>query len=102
MKYFKTADPDDKSQGALSDRVHFLKCEEEGMKIMCEIAEKIFAEGREEGREEGRLLGKTEEAQKTVFNMSAKGFGIDMIAELTEVSAETVRTWLAQERRVPG
>ena len=49
-----------------------------------------------------RLLGKTEEAQKTVFNMSAKGFGIDMIAELTEVSAETVRTWLAQERRVPG
>ena len=69
---------------------------------MCEIAEKIFAEGREEGREEGRLLGKTEEAQKTVFNMSAKGFGIDMIAELTEVSAETVRTWLAQERRVPG
>ena len=49
-----------------------------------------------------RLLGKTEEAQKTVFNMSAKGFGIDMIAELTEVSAETVRTWLAQERWVPG
>lgn len=54
MKYFKTADPDDKSQGALSDRVHFLKCEEGGMKIMCEIAEKIFAEGREEGREEKR------------------------------------------------
>ena len=102
MKYFKTADPDDKSQGALSDRVHFLKCEEGGMKIMCEIAEKIFAEGREEGREEGRLLGKTEEAQKTVFNMSAKGFGIDMIAELTEVSTETVRTWLAQKSRVPG
>ena len=98
MKYFKTADPDDKSQGALSDRVHFLKCEEGGMKIMCEIAEKIFAEGREEGR----LLGKTEEAQKTVFNMSAKGFGIDMIAELTEVSTETVRTWLAQKSRVPG
>lgn len=106
MKYFKTADPDDKSQGALSDRVHFLKCEEGGMKIMCEIAEKIFAEGKEEGkeegREEGRLLGKTEEAQKTVLNMSAKGFGIDMIAELTEVSTETVRMWLAQKSRVPG
>ena len=56
MKYFKTADPDDKSQGALSDRVHFLKCEEGGMKIMCEIAEKIFAEGREkeEKKEEKR------------------------------------------------
>ena len=76
------------------------------MKIMCEIAEKIFAEGKEEGkeegREEGRLLGKTEEAQKTVLNMSAKGFGIDMIAELTEVSTETVRMWLAQKSRVPG
>lgn len=30
MDYFKTADPEDMSQGDLSARIHFLKCEEGG------------------------------------------------------------------------
>ena len=30
MSYFKTADPEDMSQGELSNRVHFLKYEEGG------------------------------------------------------------------------
>ena len=37
MRYFKTADPDDDSQGALSERVRYLKCKEGGIKRMCEI-----------------------------------------------------------------
>lgn len=49
MKYFRTADPDDMSQGDLSKRVHFLKCEEGGYEVMCDISEKIYAEGRSEG-----------------------------------------------------
>ena len=53
-------------------------------------------------REEGLLLGKAEEERKTALNMSVKGFGIDLIAELTEVNAETVRMWLDQKSRVPG
>ena len=56
MRYFKTSDPDDNSQGALSERVHFLKCEEEGIKIMCGITEEIY----EIGKEEGLLPGKAE------------------------------------------
>ena len=51
MRYFKTSDPDDLSQGALSDRVHFLKCEEEGIKLMCKVTEEIYEIGKEEGRE---------------------------------------------------
>ena len=31
MKYFMTADPEDKSEGRLSERVHYLKCEEGGV-----------------------------------------------------------------------
>ena len=34
MKYFKTGDPYDMSQGALSKRVHYLKCEEGGIDYM--------------------------------------------------------------------
>lgn len=57
MQYFKTADPEDMSQGDLSKRIHFLKCEEGGYEIMCEVSEKIFAEGRAEGRAEGKTEG---------------------------------------------
>ncbi|MCD8013285.1 MAG: PD-(D/E)XK nuclease family transposase, partial [Lachnospiraceae bacterium] len=39
MQYFKKADPDDMSQGDLSKRVHYLKCEKGGYKEMCEVAE---------------------------------------------------------------
>ena len=51
MQYFKTADPNDMSQGDLSKRIHFLKCEEGGYEIMCEVSEKIFAEGEKSGEE---------------------------------------------------
>ena len=55
MKYFLTADPEDMSQGALSERVRYLKKEEGGQKIMCEIMDRIKEEGREEGRKEERV-----------------------------------------------
>ena len=51
MQYFKTADPNDMSQGDLSKRIHFLKCEEGGYEIMCEVSDKIFAEGEKSGEE---------------------------------------------------
>ena len=52
MKYFKTADPFDDSEGEFSNRVRFLKTEEGGIEIMCEIMEKIREEGRESGMKE--------------------------------------------------
>ena len=55
MKYFKEADPDDASQGHLSKRVHFLKCEEGGHDTMCEVMEQFIELGREEGLEQGIL-----------------------------------------------
>lgn len=40
MDYFKTAAPEDMSQGELSARIHFLKCEEGGYPEMCEVADR--------------------------------------------------------------
>ena len=37
------------SQGDLSNRVHFLKCEEGGFEAMCEMSEKQVEEERAEG-----------------------------------------------------
>ena len=52
MKYFKTADPDDDSEGELSKRVRYLKREEGGVDIMCEVSERIMERGREDRRGE--------------------------------------------------
>lgn len=67
MKYFRTADPNDMSQGALSKRVHFLKTEEEGQRIMCKVTDGIWKWGYEVGNEEGRAEGKAE-GETTMIN----------------------------------
>ncbi len=50
MKYFMTTDPDDFSQGDLSERIHYLKCDKGGQAEMCEISEGFVKEGRIEGK----------------------------------------------------
>ena len=46
MNYFKQADPSDASHGELSNRVHLLKCEEEGDEPMCEVTQSFVNEGK--------------------------------------------------------
>ena len=79
MQYFKTADPEDMGQGDLSKCIHFLKCEEGGYEIMCEVSEKIFAEGRAEGRAEGKTegekIGEERINRLNTFLLQEKRFG---------------------------
>ena len=87
MRYFKTANPMDASQGELSKRVHFLKCEEGGYKIMCEISEKIYRkgimEGRMEGRMEGKEEGRKEERIETVRKLLLAGASMELIKQVS-------------------
>lgn len=46
MEFFKSADPNDASHGELSDRVHLLKCEQEGEDPMCKITQSFVDEGK--------------------------------------------------------
>lgn len=80
MKYFLLADPDDMSQGELSQRVHLLKCEEGGNGVMCEITEKWLQEGREEGRKEGREEGKKEGREEGI-EVGMAAFILDNLEE---------------------
>ena len=90
MRYFRTADPFDDSEGALSKRVRFLKTEEGGREIMCEIIEKI----REEGRKEGRKSGFLESSRKTALNLNRMGMPEETIARAVEEDVTVVRQWL--------
>lgn len=88
MEYFKTTDPDDMSQGDLSRRVHFLKKEEGGYRVMCAVTEKWRMEDREEGRKE--------QARKTTLNLIQKGMTAESIAEAVDISIDTVKQWIRE------
>ena len=95
MQYFKVSDPMDQSHGALSKRVHYLKCEEGGRQEMCEISEKIYNEGVEDGRIEGRNEGRLEIQKETAITLAERGMPISEIAEIIKVSDRVVEEWLS-------
>ena len=98
MKYFKKADPADMSQGDLSRRIHFLKCEEGGYKVMCQITEKFVQEGIEigieKGIEKGIELGESKKAKETALNLAKRGIELETIAEIVNESVSLVKQWL--------
>lgn len=57
LRYFRHSDPFYKTENfpGIVERVKFFKIKEEGVTIMCEIADRIRIEGREEGRSLDRL-----------------------------------------------
>ena len=81
MQYFKTSNPEDMSQGALSRRVHYLKREKGGMEEMCEYSERIFNGGKEEGLREGRWEMQ-DEILKMIDGISRQGSAEDAIKEI--------------------
>lgn len=94
MNYFKTADPEDMSQGELSNRVHFLKCEEGGYEVMCEMSEKWMAEGRAEGRAKGRAEGEKKKAKEVVMRLANHGMPPESIADIVKMNITVVKRWL--------
>ena len=104
MRYFKTADPDDTSHGVLSERVHFLKCEEKGLKIMCEVTDKFIQagikygieQGRKQVRKQGRRQGSFGKAREVTANLARIGMPIGQIASVVGVNTATVTRWLEQ------
>ena len=94
MEYFKTADPEDMSQGDLSARIRFLKCEEGGYSEMCEVSERIYKEGMIEGKKEGKKEGIIEGKKETALNMKKKGYSDAIIADILEVGINIIQQWL--------
>ena len=83
LRYFKNSDPDYETDifPHIVERVRYFKKQTEGVKIMCEIANKLKNEGikiglekgREEGREEGRVEGRKEGREEGIRKGIAQG-----------------------------
>ena len=64
-----------------------------GVKEMCKVMEDLREESFAEGREEGRI----EQAQMTARNLSVQGLSVEQIAQAVGFSVEAVKEWLAQK-----
>ena len=108
MRYFKTADPLDMRHGALSERVHYLKCKEGGRKEMCEVTERWrqedlregLREGLRRGRRQGIAQGEMKRARLIALNLYAQGEPADRIARTVMVNVGQVRRWIADRSKV--
>ena len=93
------ADPDDDSEGELSKRVRYLKREEGGVDIMCEVSERIMEGGRKIGEAQGRKIGEAQGGKKRAhsitLNLSQMGLTPEQIAGAVGESLEQVKSWLA-------
>ena len=70
----------------LAKRVNDLKSEEGGLRYMCSVMEREWAEGRAEGREEGNLL----HLIRQTIKRCEKGMAVGEIAEALEEEVETI------------
>lgn len=84
----------------MEEKTRYLKENPKGVREMCKVMEDLreesFAEGREEGRAEGQTEGRREQAQMTARNLSVQGLSAEQIAQAVGFSVETVEEWLAQ------
>lgn len=86
MRYFKTADPDDMSQGGLSKRVRYLKREKGGYELMCAEAEKLYKLGLEDAQEQSM-----KEKVEAVIRMLQDKLPVEKIAVYQNISIDEVR-----------
>lgn len=92
MEYFKSADPNDTSHGELSDRIHLLKCEQEGEDPMCEITQSFF--------DEGKIVGYVE-CQREEYHMPDEKI-IEKIKERFQLNDYQARTFVYPREPVGG
>ena len=89
----------DDSEGELSKRVHYLKCEEGGVDVMCEISERIEKRGEERGEKRGEQRGEKKGSEKkakmTAHNLFEMGMSPEQISRAVGEDISAVKKWLA-------
>ena len=86
LAYFKDSNPYYKTETfpRIVERVRYFKIRKKGVDIMCEIADRIRAEGREEGKSVGRLESRIEDI-------------LELLEELGQVPQRIVELIRAEE-----
>ena len=90
MHDFNCTRAEDMHYELLAQKTRYLKENPEGVSEMCKVMEELRNESYAEGREEGR----EQQAKATAIRMSKRGRSIEEIADCVDFDLETVRKWL--------
>ena len=90
MHDFNCTDAADMNFELLAEKTRYLKENPKGVSEMCKVMEDL----RDESYAEGRAEGREEQAQMTARNLYQQGLSVEQIARAIGFSTETVEKWL--------
>lgn len=94
MHDFNCTNASDMYFDLLAEKTRYLKENPKGVSEMCKVMEDLRNESYAEGRKEGRAEGREEQAKATAVRMKQKGLSLEDIAYSIGFSIETVKSWL--------
>lgn len=94
MHDFNCTDAADMNFELLAEKTRYLKENPKGVSEMCKVMEDLRDESYAEGRAEGHAVGREEQARMTARNLYRQGLSVEQIAEAIGFSAEVVEKWL--------
>ena len=97
MHDFNCTSADDMNFEILAEKPRYLKENPKGVSEMCKVMEDLRDESYAEGRAEGYAEGREEQAQMTAKNLYEQGLTIEQIARTIGFSMDTVEKWLTQK-----
>ena len=97
MHDFNCTSADDMNFEILAEKTRYLKENPKGVSEMCKVMEDLRDESYAEGRAEGHAEGREEQAQMTAKNLYEQGLTIEQIARAIGFSMETAEKWLTQK-----
>ena len=92
MHDFNCTSADDMNFDILAEKTRYLKENPKGVSEMCKVMEDLRDESYAEGRAEGHAEGREEQAQMTAKNLYEQGLTIEQIARAIGLTGKTVET----------
>lgn len=97
MHDFNCTSADDMHFEILAEKTRDLRENPKGVSEMCKVMEDLRDESYAEGRAEGHAEGREEQAQMTAKKLYEQGLTIEQSARAIGFSMETVEKWLTQK-----
>lgn len=94
MHDFNCTRADDMNFSILAEKTRYLKENPKGVSEMCKVMEDLRDESYAEGRAEGHAAGREEQAKLTAKNLYAQNLTIEQIAKAIGFDVATVEKWL--------
>ena len=96
MHDFNCTNASDMHFELLAEKTRYLKENPKGVSEMCKVMEDLRNESYAEGREEGREEGRAEQARVTAIRMNDKGLPVEIIADSIGFDVAIVKKWISE------